>query len=209
MPSRHFRWAAPLVLFVLAACSDSPDPWSRLRNPPLTQGVLHTVTLAGETARAREQARAAGYSALEFAPNYPGALRVEASLWDVPAPVAAKAALFASRGKGVDLRFLEMPLAARGMKASAGSERSFFRNVLGTDVPQWPAGISVDSRLRVHVWTFFVPSVLEASHRLRENGIPVVFDAAALTTPYLGDHRTMAIRAPDGTIVQLVESRAR
>jgi hypothetical protein len=81
--------------------------------------------------------------------------------------------------------------------------------VLGTDVPELPAGISRDSTLRVQAWTFLVPSVVEASRRLRENGIPVVFDAAALTTPYLGDHRTMAIRAPDGTIVQLVETAAR
>ncbi len=209
MLSRHFRCAAPLVLQVLAACSDSPDPWSRLPDPPLTQGVLHTVTVAGATAKAREQASAAGYAALAFAPNYPAALRVEASLWGVPEPVAATATLFGSPGAGVDLRFLEMPLAARGMKAGAASERSFFRHVLGTEVPELPAGLSRDSSLRVQAWTFIVPSVVEASRRLRENGIPVVFDAAALTTPYLGDHRTMAIRAPDGTIVQLVETAAR
>jgi hypothetical protein len=209
MPPRHFRWAPPLVLFVLTACSDSPDPWSRLPNPPLTQGVLHTATVAGETAPAREQARAAGYTALAFASNYPPALRVEATLWAVPEPVAAKALLFRSPGNGVDLRFLEMPLAARGMKASAATERSFFRQVLGTDVPELPAAISRSSSLRVQAWTFIVPSVVEASRRLRENGIPVVFDAAALTTPYLGDHKTLAIRAPDGTIVQLVETAAR
>jgi hypothetical protein len=209
MQNRYFRWTAPLALLVLAACSDSEDPWSRLPNPPLVQGTLHTVTIAGETARAREQARAAGYSPLTFAPNYPAALRVEASLWDVPEPVAAQAAVFGSAGKGVDLRFLEMPLAARGMEASADRERSFFRNVLGADVPGWPAGISREPRLRVQVWTFLVPSVVEASRRLRENGVPVVFEAVALTTPYLGDHKTMAIRAPDGTLVQLVESAAR
>ena len=172
------------------------------------QGTLRTVTLAGETARAREQARAAGYTPLDFAPNYPGALRVEASVWEVPEPVAAKAAMFAAAGNGIDLRFLEMPLAARGMKASADSERSFFRNVLGADVPEWPHGISRDPRLRVQAWTFLVPSVVEASRRLRENGVPIVFDAAGLTTPYLGDHRTMAIRAPDGTIIELVETAA-
>jgi hypothetical protein len=209
MPIHRFRWAAPLVLFVLAACSDSPDPWSRLPNPPLAQGRLHTVTIAGDTVRAREQARDAGYTALNFGPNYPGALRVEASLWDVPLPVAAKAAMFGSAGKGPDLRFLDMALAARGMKSSAASERDFYRNVLGTDVPAWPDGISRDPGLRVQAWTFFVPSVVDASKRLRENGIPVVFDAVGITTPYLGDHRTLAIRAPDGTLVQLVESAAR
>jgi hypothetical protein len=208
MPIRHFRWTAPLVLFALAACSDSPDPWSRLPDPPLTQARLHTVTIAGDTGRAREQARAAGFTALDFAPNYPGALRVEASLWDVPEPVAAKAAMFDSPGNGPDLRFVDMPLAAHGMKASAKSEQDFYRNVLGTDVPAWPDGISRDPDVRVQVWTFFVPSVVDASRRLRENGIPVVYDAVAITTAYLGDHKTLAIRAPDGTLVQLVESTA-
>jgi hypothetical protein len=209
MPIHHFRRTAPLVLFVLAACSDSKDPWSQLANPPLTQGRLHTVTIAGDTARAREEAGAAGYTALAFAPNYPGALRVEASLWDVPEPVAAKAAVFDSPGNGPDLRFVDMALAAHGMEASAQRKRDFYRNVLGTDVPAWPDGISRDPGLRVQAWTFFVPSVVEASRRLRENGIPVVYDAVAITTPYLGDHKTLAIRAPDGTLVQLVESSAR
>jgi hypothetical protein len=209
MPIRHFRWTALLVLFALAACSDSPDSWSQIPNPPLTQGRLHTITIAGDTVRAREQARDAGYTALIFAPNYPEALRVEASLWDVPEPVAAKAAIFGSPGNGADLRFLDMPLAARGMKTSAKRQQSFFRNVLGTVVPAWPDGISRDSDLRVQAWTFFVPSVVEASQRLRENGVPVVFDAVGITTPYLGDHKTLAIRAPDGTLVQLVESSAR
>jgi hypothetical protein len=192
----------------MAACSDSPDPWSNLSNPPLVQGTLHTVTLAGESSRAQVQARQAGYSALTFQPNYPAASRVEASLWDVPEPVAGNAALFKSPGKGPDLRVLEMPLAARGMAASARSEQSFYRNVLGAEVPAWPAGIERQPDLRVQAWTFFVPSVVEAGKRLRENGIAVVYDAVSLTTPYLGDHKTMAIRAPDGTIVQLVESAA-
>jgi hypothetical protein len=209
MPTRHFRWAAPLVLLVLAACSDTPDPWSQLPNPPLVQARLHTVTIAGETARAREEARDAGYVALNFAPNYSGALSVEASLWDVPEPVAAKAVVLESAAKGPNLRFLDMSLAARDMKSSAKSEQSFFRNVLGTDVPEWPAGISRDSDLRVQVWTYFVPSLAEASQRLRENGIAATYDPIIISSSYLGEHKTMAIRAPDGTIVELVESAAR
>jgi hypothetical protein len=208
MPNRHFRRAAALALLALAACSDSPDPWSSMPDPPLVQGTLHTVTIAGETSRARAQARDAGYSALAFPPNYPAASRVEASLWDVPEPVAGAAALFRSPGKGPDLRMLEMPLAARGMPAGSRSERSFYRNVLGAEVPAWPAGIERHPGLRVQAWTFIVPSVVEASGRLRENGIAVVYDAVSLTTPYLGDHKTMAVRAPDGTIVQLVETAA-
>jgi len=208
MPIRHFRQTALLVLLVLGGCSDSPDPWVSLPDPPLTQGRLHAVTIAGDSARAQAQARGAGYAPLTFPPNYPAAQRVEASLWDVPEPVVGKAMLFKSPGKGPDLRVLEMPLAAQGMEANSTSQEHFYRNVLGTDVPAWPAGIERSPSLRVKVWTFFVPSVVEASKRLRENGIAVIFDAVSLTTPYLGDHRTMAIRAPDGTIVQLVESRA-
>ncbi|MBC8026477.1 MAG: hypothetical protein H7Y89_10820 [Steroidobacteraceae bacterium] len=207
MPIRDFRPTALLVLLALTGCSDSGDPWVSLPNPPLTQGRLHTVTLAGDSARAQEQARGAGYSPLLLPPNYPAALRVETSLWDVREPVVGKALLFKSPSNGPDLRILEMPLAARGMEASATSQEHFYRNVLGSDVPAWPAGIERGPALRVQAWTFFVPSVVEASKRLRENGIAVIFDAVSLTTPYLGDHRTLAIRAPDGTIVQLVESR--
>jgi hypothetical protein len=209
MPIRHFRWTAPLVVLLLAACSDTPDPWSQLPNPPLVQGRLHSVTIAGDTARAREGAREAGYVALNFAPNYPVALRVEAQLWSVPEPVAAQAAVFESPGKGPNLRFLEMPLAAHGMKSSAKAQESFFHNVLGSDVPEWPAGISRDSDLRVQAWTYAVPSIVDASQRLRENGIAVIYDAIGIATPYLGEHKTMAIRAPDGTIVQLVETAVR
>jgi hypothetical protein len=51
--------------------------------------------------------------------------------------------------------------------------------------------------------------VVEANKRLRANNIPVVFDPVSITTAYLGDHKAMAIRAPDGTIVELVETMAR
>jgi hypothetical protein len=50
--------------------------------------------------------------------------------------------------------------------------------------------------------------VVEANKRLRANDIPVVFDPVSITTAYLGDHKAMAIRAPDGTIVELVETAA-
>ena len=208
MPIRHFRPTTLLVLLLLAACSETSDPWSRIQNPPLIPATLHTVTIAGDSARAQVQARGAGYSPLTLQPNYPPAMRVEASLWDVPERVASNATLFKSPGQDPDLRFLEMPLAAHGMQASASSQEHFYRNVLGTDVLAWPAGIERSPSLRVQVWTFFVPSIVEASKRLRENGIAVIYDAVGITTPYLGDHKTMAIRAPDGTIVQLVESRA-
>ena len=60
----------------------------------------------------------------------------------------------------------------------------------------------------MQVWTYLIPDVVGANERLRDNGIPVVFDPVAITTAYLGDHKAMAIRAPDGTIVELVETAA-
>lgn len=208
MTISYFRCSAPLLLLLLAACSDSSDPWSRIANPPLIQGKLHTVTIVGDSSRAQELALAAGYSALPLRPNYPASVRVEASLWDVPGPVAESARMFEAPGESPDLRILEMPLAARGIGADDHSERSFYRNVLGSEVPRSPAEFAGAPEVRVRAWTFVVPSVVEASKRLRENGIAVIYDAVGITTPYLGDHKTMAVRAPDGTIVQLVESRA-
>ena len=49
----------------------------------------------------------------------------------------------------------------------------------------------------------------ETNERLRANDIPVVFDPVTITTAYLGNHKAMAIRAPDGTIVELVETVAK
>jgi hypothetical protein len=80
--------------------------------------------------------------------------------------------------------------------------------VLGSDVPGLPLGIEATDGVRVQVWTYLIPNVVEANKRLRANDIPVVFDPVSITTAYLGDHKTMAIRAPDGTIVELVETAA-
>ena len=76
------------------------------------------------------------------------------------------------------------------------------------DVPGLAAGIEATEGVRVQVWTYLIPDILAANKRLRDNGIPVVFDPVGITTAYLGDHKTMAIRAPDGTIVELVETAA-
>jgi hypothetical protein len=43
---------------------------------------------------------------------------------------------------------------------------------------------------------------------LRGAGIPVTFEPVAITTSYLGDHRTMAIQAPDNTVIELVQNAA-
>jgi catechol 2,3-dioxygenase-like lactoylglutathione lyase family enzyme len=107
-----------------------------------------------------------------------------------------------------DVRVLVMELAAKGREAEAATNRAFFRNVLGSDVPELPKGIELSEGLRVQVWTYRIPDVAGTNERLRANGIPVVFDPADFTTAYLGDHKAMAIRAPDGTIVELVETAA-
>jgi hypothetical protein len=104
------------------------------------------------------------------------------------------------------VRVLRMAPVARAAPADAAVEKAFFRNVLGSDVPQLPAGIAAVASARVQAWTFVVPDVLTASKRMRKNNIPVVFDPVAITTAYLGDHKTMAIRAPDGAVVELVET---
>jgi hypothetical protein len=107
-----------------------------------------------------------------------------------------------------DLRLLVMELAAKGREADAATNHAFFRNVLGSDVPGLPPGIEVTESVRVQVWTYLIPNVVEANKRLRANDIPVVFDPVSITTAYLGAQGRW-IRAPDGTIVELVEKMAR
>jgi hypothetical protein len=198
------------VLLVAGACSRTADnPYSRLKDPPLVNATLHTVTVVSDTDAAVATITGAGFSEATLPTNYHRADQVEASLWDVPAPVAAGARHFmASKAGEPNLRLLVMPLAARGRDADAGINEAFFRNVLGTTVPEWPLPGKPDDNHRIQAWTYLVPGVVEASKRLRENGIPVVYDPVSITTAYLGTHSTLAIRAPDGTVVQLVETAA-
>jgi hypothetical protein len=156
-----------------------------------------------------EELQVKGYQAAQFVSNYPASIAVEATLWGVPEQVVETASHYkALTPTGTDVRVLRLPLAADGVAAQAGVDESFFRNVLGSDVPPWPADVVRNAHVRVHAWSFLVPDVRAASKVMRENGIPVVFDPVAITTPYLGDHKTMAIRAPDGTLVELVETAA-
>ena len=60
----------------------------------------------------------------------------------------------------------------------------------------------------MQVRTFFVADVAEAKRRMRAAGIPVSFDPVDITTAFLGDHRTMAILAPDGAVIELVQNHA-
>jgi hypothetical protein len=203
-------WALSLVL--LAGCGASDHPYAALHDPPLVTAQLHAVTLVADSPAAADHILASGYVETPLAPNYQQANAVEGSIWGVPAAVAGQVRHFKpARAGPPDLQLLIMPLAARGRTAEPATDRLFFRNVLGADVPQWPlqgADGKPDDHLRVQAWVYRVASILEANRRLRENGIPVIFDPVSITTAYLGDYKTLAIRAPDGTVVQLVETAA-
>jgi hypothetical protein len=204
------RVLAGLVLTSwLVGCTGSTDrPYASLKDVPLAPAKLHAVTLVTDDATLSQLLTRKGYAALSFRANYPASDRVEASLWSVPEPVVARAAHFRAPAGAPDIRVLVMELAARGREADAATNQAFFRNVLGSEVPKPPQGIELTQSIRVQVWTYLVPSVAEANKRLRANDIPVVFDPVSITTAYLGDHKTMAIRAPDGTIIELVETAA-
>lgn len=210
MQARNFRLLSAVALVaVVTACSTSDNPYSKLKDPPLVQARLNTITLVSDSAAVEQAVEQLGFTRAAFQPNYQQADAVQASLWSVPEPVAAKASYFKASAPGAaDIRVLVMPLAAQGRVAEPAVDEAFFRNVLGTEVPTWPFPGSPPGDVRIQVWGYLVPNILEARNRLRDNGIPVIFDAVAITTPYLGDHKTLAIRAPDGTVVQLVETAA-
>ncbi|HEY6124474.1 MAG TPA: hypothetical protein VIV63_07465 [Steroidobacteraceae bacterium] len=210
MQTSLIRVLAALALIAVASCSGtSGNPYAAIQNPPLLQARLHTVTLATDSANAAEALQVKGYQASQFASNYPVSNSVEATLWGVPLPAVEGVTHFRSpNAADPGVRVVKMAMAARGSKPDAKVEKAFFRNVLGSDVPQWPAGIERNDGIRVQVWTFVISDVMAANKSLRENGVPVVFDPVSITTAYLGDHKTMAIRAPDGAIVELVQTAA-
>jgi hypothetical protein len=193
---------------LLTGCSNANDPYARLADPPLVQGRLHTITLASADASLAQQVLKAGYQYRNLPPNYPEADAVQGVLWNVSPAVAKDAKVYGAPGSGPNLRLLVQPLPPAAPPADAGIERSFFRNVLGTDVPRWPDDVARDDRARVLVWTYQVPSIVEARRKLRANAIPVVTEPVGITTPYLGDEKSMSLRAPDGAIVELVEAVA-
>jgi hypothetical protein len=199
-----------LVVVALASCTRTPDnPYAAIANPPLVAARLHTVTLATDSPAVSEELQAKGYAPIQFSSNYPVSDSVEASLWSVPEPVAARAAHFKAPGAAdVNVRVLSMALAASSRAADSAAEKMFFKNVLGTEVPAWPGAVRRTDHVRVQVWTYLIPDILAANKRLREGGIPVVYDPVGITTAYLGDHKTMAIRSPDGTIIELVQTAA-
>jgi hypothetical protein len=204
------RVLATFLLVALTSCSRTSDnPYAALKNPPLLKAELHTVTLATDGAGVAEGLQVKGYVPIQFSSNYPVSNPVEATLWSVSEQVAARAAHYKAPGPAeADVRVLKMALAANSRPADSAVEKAFFKNVLGVDVPQWPAEVARTEKVRVQVWTYLIPDVMAANKRLRESGIPVVYDPVGITTAYLGDHKAMAIRAPDGTIVELVQTAA-
>jgi len=204
------RVLAVLLLASLTSCSRTADnPYAAIKDPPLLQARLHTVTLVTDGPGVAESLQVKGYQPMPFASNYPVSNTVESTLWSVPLPAVESAVYYkAPNATDAGVRVLKMALAAKTSRGDASLEKAFFRNVLGSDVPQWPSGVVPEDKVRVQVWTFLIPDVLVANKRLRENGIPVVFNPVAITTAYLGDHKAMAIRSPDGVIVELVQTAA-
>jgi hypothetical protein len=195
---------------LLAGCSNADDPYAKLENPPLVEARLHTVTLVSDNAKLGSDLDNAGYKAMNLPPNYPAADDVQAMLWDVPAAAVKDGPVFvfAAPGKGPNVRLVAEVLPPAPPAGDAGINRSFFRHVLGTDVPRLPEKVKLTEHARVQVWTYQIPNILEMRRKLRAAAIPVVTEPVAITTPYLGDQKSMSLRAPDGTIVELVEFAA-
>lgn len=207
MQTHQFRRAAAVsvALLLLAACAPAENPYTKLPNPPLVKARLHTMTVLATADGLGAQLVTRGYSPTVFTSNYPASVRVEAALWHVPEEVVAQTRYFvASSGPSIRLLVGLLPEEAPPVEDSV--LRDFYRNVLGVDVPRWPANVPKQDNARVQAWTYFVPSVLEARRRFRDHGIAVDFAPVKITTAYLGDHNTMGIRAPDGTVVELIES---
>jgi hypothetical protein len=191
-----------LGVLVLAACSRTEDP-------PILQATLRSVTLVSANDAIGAQLQAWGYQPVEFAANYPGTVRVHALMWEVPESAVEQALEFSAPASARShARVLVVPFPAERPAASSGDVEKFYRGVLGIDVPRFPATAKLPDGVRVHAWTFAIPNVLEANRRLREKNIPVVFNPVGLTSPIFGDHSALAIRAPDGALIELIEANA-
>ena len=200
-----------LAAAMLAACSGAKDnPYLNIADPPLTRATLHTVTLITANADLAAVMQGQGYTQLNFSSNYPGAVRVESAIWDVPEEVAAAVVHLAPPGGGgPNQRLLVTAPPADRKPGGPDPEvmQAFFRNVLGTEMPRWPDA-ALTAGAHIQVWTFRIDDVLATAKRMRAAHIPVTFSPVDLTTAYLGDHRTMAIRAPDDTVIELVQTAA-
>jgi hypothetical protein len=203
---RHLVVAACCALGLLSACSSANDPYRNIAGGPLVPATLHAVTLVTGSPGLIDELRKQGYAPLSMAPNYQAAVHVESLLWDVPEEVAGKVAVLKGPAGAPDIRVLVTAPGPVAPPADAGVMKSFYRNVLGTDVPHWPAPVARTDDVRVQVWTFFIADVLDARRKLRANAIPTLSEPVGITTSYLGDEKAMTVRAPDGAIVELVQS---
>jgi len=191
---------------LLAACSSADNPYAAIKSPPLLKTKLHTVTLLAADAAVIEQGMQPGYTRMPAAPNYPGSVRVQAALWKVPEDVAASPVLLLASGGGVDRRYLVTAPGPAVEGPVADLSDDFYEKVLGADAKSW-AGVVIPPA-RLHALTFMVDDILDAKRKLQEAGIPITFSPVAITTAYLGDHKLLGITAPDGVIIELVETAA-
>jgi len=200
-------FAALAAAAFLAACSSADNPYASIKDPPLLKATLHTLTFQVADAAAIQDH---GFTRMPPPTNYPGAVRVEAALWMVPEDVAAAPIVLAApAGQGINERYLVMaPTAPTGSLAERESREvsDFYRNVLGSDLASVPG--SPPAAVRLHSVTYMIDDVIAAKNKLRDAGIPVTFSPVAITTSYLGDHKLLGITAPDGVIVELVETAA-
>lgn len=202
--------AVPLTVAVtlLAGCSSAENPYARLKDAPLTKADLHAVTFVTEDPKFAEGLGKGMYTALALAPNYQNAIKVESVLWDVPEEVAGKVVILKGPAGAPDIRVLPIaPKVAEATKVDADAVRDFYRNVLGSDVPKPPGNLSAPG-VAVQVWTYIVPDILAVRRKLREGLIPPLTEPVGITTSYLGDEKAMTLRAPDGAIVELVQTSA-
>jgi hypothetical protein len=186
----------------LAACSRTEDP-------PILQARLVSATLVSADPAIGTWARDAGYEQVTFAANYPGTVRMHAIMWGVQEAVVEQALEFSAPGKVPShVRVLTAQLPADSSPIE-GDVMAFYGQVLGADsLPGYPIVGKPPEAVRVLAWTYAIPDVLEANRRLREHNIPVVVNPVALTSPIFGDHKMLAIRAPDGDLIELIETTA-
>jgi hypothetical protein len=194
--------AVLLCVSALVACSRTEDP-------PILKARLVSATLVSADPAVATWAREAGYKQLSFAANYPGTVRMHAIMWGVPEAVVEQALEFSAPGKEPShVRVLTAQLPTNSSPIE-GNPQSFYREVMGTDfMPGYPVVGKPPEAVRVLAWTYVIPDVLEANRRLRERNIPVVVSPVALTSPMFGDYKMLAIRAPDGELIELIEATA-
>jgi hypothetical protein len=198
------------VTIVLAACSRGPaSPYTRIKDPPLLKGHLHTITVISSDAAIIEQLKTSGYVPMSFAANYPESTPVEAALWGVSEEDAGKAVeLMAPRPELPNVRVLVTASAPFERVDDDSGTAAFYQNVLSADVPKWPLGDGLPKGVQVQSVTYQIDNIVAASKKLRENVVPVVINPALIVTPALGGHKILGIRAPDGTPVELIETSA-